>query len=224
MKKLEPKLVQLIFRKIRVYLLVFVVFLVFISIGLVLILQRTKQTTLEIEKIKRLSIVDLNSIDREAVTVLSGRATELASFLPDEFNLYQVIALIEQIAIKTRFNIQSYDLKYVDVKPDSLQQQSLSLVGSGTLDQFMAFLREYKFITGKILTIDKVNLSGDKRILSNLQVNIYAYKPNITVDNQSIVRLDQIDLAIIDKVKKYYTSTKLLLENTDYSVKGNPFE
>ena len=204
-KQLSKKILNLIFRKVKSYLLVFVVFLFLIILAIFFILKKTNETKVQVEKLKQLSVVNVETIDSEAMAILSSSANELASFLPDEFNLYQVIALIEQIAVKTRFNIQSYALSYVEVKPDTLQQQSLALTGSGTYDQFMAFLKEYKFVTGKALTIDSVNLSGSKRILSDLKVNIYAYKPNITVDNQAIVALDKTDKLITEKIKKYYT-------------------
>ena len=223
-KQLSKKILNLIFRKVKSYLLVFVVFLFLIILAIFFILKKTNETKVQVEKLKQLSVVNVETIDSEAMAILSSSANELASFLPDEFNLYQVIALIEQIAVKTRFNIQSYALSYVEVKPDTLQQQSLALTGSGTYDQFMAFLKEYKFVTGKALTIDSVNLSGSKRILSDLKVNIYAYKPNITVDNQAIVALDKTDKLITEKIKKYYTVLKTSPDNTDYSSKENPFE
>ena len=223
-KQPSKKILKLIFRKVKTYLLVFVVFLFLIILAIFFILKKTNETKLQVEKLKQLSVVNVETIDSEAMAVLSDSANELASFLPDEFNLYQVIALIEQIAVKTRFNIQSYALSYVEVKPDTLQQQSLALTGSGTYDQFMAFLKEYKFVTGKALTIDTVNLSGSKRILSNLKVNIYAYKPNITVDNQAIVALDKTDKLITEKINKYYTVLKTSPDNIDYSSKKNPFE
>lgn len=224
MKTPDFKLLKILSRKLRNYVVVFFIFLLLSVLAFIWILNKTSQTQLQIEKLKQASLVDIESVDHQTVVTLAEKTPILASFLPDEFNLYHVIALIEQIGVKTRFNIESYSLKYVEVKPESLERQSLELIGSGTFDQFMAFLKEYKFITGKLLTIDSVNLSGDKRVLTNLSINIYAFKPEINIENQKIPALDQIDKQILDKVEQFYVVSKQLPQETQYKLKTNPFE
>ena len=188
------------------------------------IINKTNQTITEINKLKALSLVNLDKVDHQTVLTMSSNATRLASFLPDEFNYYQVINLVDQIARKTRFSIQSYDIKHKEVLPDTLEIQSLNLVGTGTLEQFMAFLKAYKFIAGKLLTIDTVNLSGEKRVLTNLEIDIYAYKPIIALQNEPIRPLDKTDELILEQIRSYYTSSGSIDIGEDYLNKGNPFE
>jgi len=151
MSKPKSELIKLIIKKLRYYFLALIVFIILMILATLWLINKINQTKIEIEKLQSLSLVNLDQVDHEAVLELSANASKLGTFLPDEFNYYQVIGLIDQISKKTRFSIQSYDLKYHEIQPDSLELQSLNLVGTGTLEQFMAFLKEYKSITGKLL-------------------------------------------------------------------------
>ncbi|OGK66299.1 hypothetical protein A2313_03685 [Candidatus Roizmanbacteria bacterium RIFOXYB2_FULL_41_10] len=224
MSKPKSELIKLIIKKLRYYFLALIVFIILMILATLWLINKINQTKIEIEKLQSLSLVNLDQVDHEAVLELSANASKLGTFLPDEFNYYQVIGLIDQISKKTRFSIQSYDLKYHEIQPDSLELQSLNLVGTGTLEQFMAFLKEYKSITGKLLTIDSVNLSGEKRVLTNLEVNIYAYKPNIELQNEPIRPLDKTDQLILEQIKRYYTPIESTEVGEDYENKGNPFD
>lgn len=224
MKRPNFKIVKLVVRKLRSYFIVFFSFIFILTIATFWIVSKIKETQAEVVKLQALSLVDLDAVDHETVLLLSKEASKLSFFLPDEFDLYQVIALINQIAQKTKFTIQSYNLQYEPVVPNTMQQQSLNLTGSGTIEQFMAFIEEYKFITGKLLTIDSINLSGSRRVLSNLLVNIYAFKPDISLQNEPIRPLDETDKLILKKINQYYTFRKELKEEEDYQNKENPFQ
>lgn len=223
MKKLNYQILKLTLKRLRIYLMAFIIFVIMFILATVWLLGKINDSQIEVEKLKRLSLVNLDEVDHETVVQLTREAAKLASFLPDEFDLYQVNALTDQIARKTQFSIQSYSLKALEIPDNKLSVQPLNLVGTGTLEQLMTFIEEYKFITGKIITIDSVNLSGSRRVLSNLAVNIYAYKPTISVKNEPIRRLDEIDRYILKQVQKYYEAPKKELLNIEYSTKQNPF-
>ncbi len=223
MKKLNYHILKLTLNKLRIYFMAFITFVILFIFATVWLLGKINDSQIEVEKLKRLSLVNLDEVDHETVVQLTREAAKLASFLPDEFDLYQVNALTNQIARKTQFSIQSYSLKALEIPDNKLSVQPLNLVGTGTLEQLMTFIEEYKFITGKIITIDSVNLSGSRRVLSNLAVNIYAYKPTISVKNEPIRRLDEIDRYILKQVQKYYEAPKKELLNIEYSTKQNPF-
>lgn len=223
MKKPDYRILKLTLKRLRYYFAVFVVFIGLLIFATIWLFGKINETISEIGRLKRLSLVNLEEVDHEAVLQLTKDAAKLGSFLPDEFDLYQVNALTDQIAKKTKFSIQSYSLKATEVPEDKLATQPLNLVGTGTLEQLMAFIEEYKFITGRIITIDSVNLSGDRRVLSNLAVNIYAYKPIIAVQNEPIRKLDEVDQYILKQIQKYYEAPKKEILDTEYSTKENPF-
>lgn len=223
MKKLNYRLVKLTLLRLRYFLSAFFLF-VFIVLGATFwLFGKIRQTETEITKLKSLSLVNLDAINHESVMQLSQDAPLLASFLPDKFELFQVSALTDAIAQKTNFSIQSYSLKALDIPTDKLTPQSLNLVGVGTQEQLLAFIQQYKFITGKLVTIDSVNLSGNQRVLSNLAVNVYAYKPTISVRNESIRKLDSTDKYILQQIRKYHLTQKKAELDSGYPPKDNPF-
>jgi hypothetical protein len=223
MKNLNSKIIKRIFVKIRHYFLAFAVFLVVIVVATFWLVGKVNQTKIEIDKLKSLSVANLDQIDHQSVVTLSTEATKIASFLPDKPNLYQIISLIDQLASETRFTIQSYGLSHTEAKLDSMQKQSLKLVGVGTIEQFMDFLENYKFVTGKLLSVDSVDLTGDKRVLSNLTVNTYTFEPEVGVNNESIRALDKTDNHILKQIKKYYRGVRKVETDTKYESKDNPF-
>jgi hypothetical protein len=224
MKKFNYLIVRSVLRRLKYYLIAFAAFLLIFFIATAWLINKIKSTEAEVAKLKQLSFINLNQVDHQTVLELEKDAVKLSSFLPDELNVYQVIDLIEEIARKTKFTIQSYSLHESDVEANRLHTQPLSLTGSGTIEQLMSFIEEYKFITGKIITIDSVNLSGGTRVLSNLVVNIYAYKPEITVASESIRSLDKTDQLILKKIRKYYRPYKKIVPDTKYEKKENPFK
>lgn len=223
MKKPDYRILKLTLRRLQYYFIVFGVFIFLLILATIWLFGKISESKAEIAKLKELSLVNLEEVNHESVLQLTTDATKLANFLPDEFDMYQVIALTDQIAKKTRFTIQSYSLQSVEVSEGKIQSQALNLVGTGTIEQLMAFVEEYKFITGKIVTIDSLNLTGDKRILSNLAVNIYAYKPVISLENEPIRVLDETDKYILSQVRKYYMAKQSIILDTDYENKENPF-
>lgn len=223
MKKINQRILKLTLLKLRYYFAVFFVFILLLLLATIWLFGKIKEAKTEVARLKELSLVDLEEVDHEAVLQLTTDASKLAAFLPDSFDLYQVIAFTDQIAKKTRFNIHSYSLSSVEATEGRLQNQALNLVGSGTLEQLMAFVEEYKFITGQIVTIDSLNLSGDKRILSNLAVNIYAYKPAIAMNSEPIRPLDETDRYILKQIRKYYVAPQSVILDTKYDSKDNPF-
>ena len=223
MKKNNQKILKITIFKLKNYFLIFMAFLVLFGLATFWLISKIKQTEAEVVSLKANLVPQAEAVNKDTMLLLENRASEFASFLPDEFNLYQVIGLIEQIGKKTKFTIQSYKLDYVEGTVNQLQHQSLSIQGSGTLDQFMAFLKEYKFITGKLLTIDSVNLSGGKRLLSDLQINIYAYKPEIVIHGETIGALGNIDRFIVSKLDKYHVAATEVIPDTSYTNKEDPF-
>jgi len=224
MKKHNFKILKRTFLKIKRFFIVFTVFLLMIILSSFWLVGKISSVKEKIAELENLSVVDIKDVSPETVKILSENAVVLSSFLPDEPNLYQIIKLIDQLASETRFVIHSYDLKHLEAKPDTLQKQSLKLVGSGTIEEFMMFLKQYKFITGKLLTVDDVNLTGSKRVLSNLSVNIYTFDPDIGVENESVRILDKTDIYILKQINKFYRSSSKKTDiKADYKSKEDPF-
>lgn len=149
----------------------------------------------------------------------------LKRFLPDDFDIYTIINVIENITFRTKFTVESYSLSTQETKEGIQSDKKIVLTGSGTYQQFLDFIRQYKYITGQAVSIDSVSLNGKTTVISNLTLTLFAFKPKINLASIEIVApMDKIDRDILGLVKRYTTIPKVVSITASYESKGNPFE
>lgn len=149
----------------------------------------------------------------------------LKRFLPDDFDIYTIINVIENITSRTKFTVESYSLSTQETKEGIQSDKKVVLTGSGTYQQFLDFIRQYKYITGQAVSIDSVSLNGKTTVISNLTLTLFAFKPKINLASIEVVApMDKIDRDLLGLVKRYTTIPKVVNITSSYESKGNPFE
>lgn len=149
----------------------------------------------------------------------------LKRFLPDDFDLYTIINVIDNITSRTKFTVESYGLSTQETAEGVQADKKIVLIGSGTFQQFLDFIRQYKFITGQAISIGSVSLNGKSSVISSLTLTLFAFKPKINLATIEVVTpMDKIDRELLSLVKKYTTIPRTLVISPKYESKSNPFE
>ncbi len=225
MKKVDVKLVKFVWIRLRpLMMLLFVVTLV-VALGVIWTLKKRQAVMDEIKILAPTINISGQNINTAAIFKVNENTSLLTGFLPDRFNVFRTLNLIERIGDQTGFNVDSFILSFqnLDVK-DKLQTKQLQIAGSGTPQAFLAFLKEYKYITGQIITIDNVNLIGTNNLITNLSLNIYAYDPNIDLNENVRSNLDSIDDKILEKIRENVDVGDSEAISDDYESKEDPFK
>jgi hypothetical protein len=225
MKKLDTRLVKFIWKKLNKILIIAVFAILPTIFGLIWITKQKIEVSNEVKELENKIVSEVKISDTGLVYRMAEKSKYLKEFLPDEFEIFETLTLIEKISKRTNFKVESFSLERFDTSPDLLQTRKLNISGSGSVDSFMAFLKEYKYITGQIVSIDSVNLVGNLDVISDLSLNVFAYKPSIgdgmNNDTSSISQTDSKLLDIIEENTELKTSVNL---DDRFNNKVNPFE
>lgn len=219
----NSRLVKFIYRKFKNILFIILIVVVVYCLSLLWIIKKIHNLKNEVQ-LANTRVANKNiTVNPNTVELINDNVVKLKQFLPDELNVLQTIQLIEQIGSKTKFKIEQYSIKYSETGVGSLVMKPLELAGSGTMEQFLSFIKQYKYITGQILSVDTVSIVGRERVLSNLSVNVYVYTPSIDLASE-VRALDEVDQAILEKIRMYVTSKKTFELEDDYTSAENPFK
>lgn len=148
----------------------------------------------------------------------------LQSFLPNQFDLLSIISVIETISTKTKFKINSFSIEESPTVPGVVNQKKIDIKGIGTFAEFLNFIKEYKYISGKLLSLDTVNLSGAEEVVSSLSINLYAQDPKIDPSQLPPNQIDPLDEKILQLIEDNIVSQKAQELDDTFSEKGNPFQ
>lgn len=152
--------------------------------------------------------------------------SKISSFLPNVSELFNTLSIIENISKRTGFKIESYTLNSQTEVEGVEQKQNILIKGAGSQDQFMNFLKEYKFITGQAVTIDTLNLSSKDKVVSSLSLNFFSYKPKVNLqDLPDVIEVDEELKQYLKQIDKYAFDFEAIDKkvNLNYSKKKNPF-
>jgi hypothetical protein len=222
--QIDFKLIKFVFKKLRGLIVASVFVASIVIIFIIWSLEKRQKLVVELKNLTTQEAEALRHIDTSALPILEKNAGNIEAYLPDNFDLFATLNLIERISERTNFKVDSFTLSFPASVPTALEKKQLQISGSGTLAQFMAFLKEYKLITGQIVSIDSVNLSGKNKVLTSLNINIYAYKPDGIAANIDNLQLDDIDKQVLDKISRYSDAPDEQAEvKADYEINGNPF-
>jgi len=224
MTKHKTQLLSFLFKKLKNIIILSGFILIVFIVGIVWITNKANSLDQQISELEQKNTTTNTSVDPNSLSLFDDKSEIIANFMPDSFNVWQMVKLIDVLEERTKFTIGSYNLREETDELDVLQKQSLQLDGSGTLTEFFAFLKEYKYITGQIITIDSVNLVGNEEVFTKLSVNTYAYNPDIDLTVDGVEALEKQDRKILDKLKKFNYQRKKLVIEDDYEAAENPFE
>ncbi len=148
----------------------------------------------------------------------------LASLVPETEDFFSIIYAIEEVSKSSQFNITDYT---IDVGKSNAERLTLSVEGKGDTNSFLAFLKDYQFAGGRLITIDKIQYGGltvgNTRIALNFYSKRFAFNETVQVPQLSIEEIAKLE-AIRQKVKLQFSSTGYQSVSTEYELKKNPFE
>lgn len=142
--------------------------------------------------------------------------------IPNTEDFFSIIYSLETLSKKTGFNISSYK---VNLKKNTKNKISISILGTGNQEYFMNFLKSYNFAGGRFITIDNIELTPQFSGLIKLDVSFYT-KSSVDIKNAPLV-LNQKAFDELSKIKNKINFQ--LMENqepeidTNYTKKSNPF-
>jgi hypothetical protein len=181
---------------------------------------KINDTTQKLTKIKTSYAISTNLIQE-----LQGKELILNNFMPSNFDLLVALSTIEEIGSRTDFHIQTVSIGAEKSIEGVLFSKKVSIAASGSFDAFLGFLKNYKVITGQAISMGSVSLSGKEKVLSDLSITMYAYKPKIDINAlPDLANLTKQERDIITAISSYVkTSTNQSVED-DYTSKKDPFQ
>lgn len=145
----------------------------------------------------------------------------LSALVPETEDFFSIVATLEKLSASTNFIITSYSLNLKESTKDKL---SITINGQGNADTFLAFLKEYNFGGGRLMTVDTIRFSSRTFSGVELQANFYNQKTKAQVEAalQPLSAADkQLIKQIYDKISMNVKQEEV--DSQDYSVKSNPF-
>lgn len=143
----------------------------------------------------------------------------LTQLIPNEEDFFSIIFALEEISKKTNFLIIGY---LVNLKLTTPEKLSLTIEGHGDQNTFFNFLKDYRFIGGRLITIDKIDYKTTGFISIKLNINFYSGKE--TQANAFLpAKLSEADKKLIKDILNKIEYQIKPEEDLSYPVKSNPF-
>jgi len=142
----------------------------------------------------------------------------LNRLIPFEEDYFSIIIALEKISQKTGFIITSYSMNLQKSNPQKL---SLTVSGIGDRQSFLEFIKNYRFIGGRLITVDNIKFSETASDKTEIALNFYNQdkKKNLP----SLFLLTQKDK---EQLKEILSKTEIVMQeekDTQYETKTNPF-
>ncbi len=152
---------------------------------------------------------------------IDGYNQLLAQLIPDTEDFFTITYAIEKISQQSGFIVTGYT---INISETSREKYSLIVEGQGNPNALLAFLKDYQFSGGRLVTNEKVEFSTEDTEKIKLSLNFYSKPINKTVT--STTQITPIDLQLMEKVK---AKTMVVFKapdtgaSEDYKTKTNPF-
>ncbi len=140
--------------------------------------------------------------------------------IPNEEDYFSVIAAFEKISQDTNFLIINYS---INLKSSTKDKLSLTIEGKGDQDAFFKFLKDYRYIGKRLITIDKIDYRSTGFLEVSLIVNFYSGKNNNMLTTASKLTDEEKKLIQTIKEKVSLEETTEEASSSSYSTKSNPF-
>ncbi len=116
--------------------------------------------------------------------------------LPQEQNIFSIIAAVERLSTETNFNIINYE---ISPPAEESSQFTLRVIGQGQSSRFLQFLRKYNFGSGRLITARKINYQEDAEIQA-VDLTFYSQPFEPRQDPLKITLPSQQDLEYIENI------------------------
>lgn len=121
----------------------------------------------------------------------------LNEMIPNEESYFKVIAAFEKLGAKTGVNIQSYSINLDDTTEEKL---SLELTVSGSRENVEQMLRDYKFVSGRLITNEEMMVTFEDGASTTFTVNLI-HRPFVSSDSQVTDTITQKDVDFLEDIR-----------------------
>ncbi len=121
----------------------------------------------------------------------------LNELIPNEESYFKVIAAFEKLGAKTGVNIQSYSINLDDTTEEKL---SLELTVSGTRENVEQLLRDYKYVSGRLITNEEMTVTFEDGAATSFTVNLI-HRPFVSSDSQVTDTITQEDVDFLEDIQ-----------------------
>lgn len=176
----------------------------------------------EVNNLKLRVTVLQSTLDQTQIDI-EGDVQLLNQLIPDIENYFSIITALEQISGSTGFNIASFNVPFKATG----EVLTINIVGEGDQNAFIKFLQNYNFASGRLITIDKIEL-GKSSGSFNLNLNFY----NRSVKSISDRKVDAKLLKTMEELMSIKNKVNFVVKdqgkieeelNVNYDRKANPF-
>lgn len=143
----------------------------------------------------------------------------LTQLLPNEEDFFTVISALEKISKDTNFLMTSYAINLKATKKDQL---ALTVEGQGDDQAFFNFLKDYRYLGGRLITLDKIDYKTTGFAQIRLNINFYSGMEKASA-NETAKQLSSKDKKLISEIMSKVKINLVEDEATSYPTKANPF-
>lgn len=160
--------------------------------------------------------IEKEGIDIDNMNIL------MSALVPETEDYFSIILALENLSQKSGFIIQAYTL---NISQSTKEKLSITIEGTGDQTAFLAFLKDYTYSGGRLITVDKIDYLSQGFFQIKLAVNFYSGKG--TPVSPSAINITDADRELLTNIQKKVSIDILpadnVVENTNYDTKTNPF-
>lgn len=177
---------------------------------------KTRESLIELTKNLKKRNIDVELINQY-----------LNSLIPNNEDFFLIITALENLSHETGFIIINYDLSLINT---NRKRVSVAITGIGDMKTFLEFLKKYRFNSGRLITIDKIDYSPEDLTRSSTnekKLYLTFYSQQKQPNNISLNTINDNDkkliLEILSKtkiIKKELNSNKEI----EFPIREDPFQ
>ncbi|MBI1863342.1 hypothetical protein HYS00_04470 [Candidatus Microgenomates bacterium] len=142
---------------------------------------RIKTARIDIENLSSRRAT-LKSVNGESSDNLDQDLEIMTALIPDSEDYFSIINALETLSNQSGFKIDSYTINLLASTSNRL---SLTVIGNGNSDAFLAFLKNYQLGGGRLITAENIGLDPQQTGSIRLDLNFYNKKVSTTVASDS---------------------------------------
>lgn len=204
--------------------LVLIIFLFFFSISYFFnqktLLQQKKETIInEIATLenKKNIILTAKNIQNQNLS-FDELNKALNTLLPNNEDYFSIIFALEKISQETGFQVIGYE---INLKKSTDNKLAITITGIGDRNSFMNFIKNYRFIGNRLITIDNINFTEGGMNQTKIDLNFYH---SVNKNLASYYQINEKDKQLL---KEILEKTNILINEEsspeNYETKDNPF-
>lgn len=166
----------------------------------------------------------IEAVSEQGVVDLKSDVATLQSLVPDAENYFSLIDAIERLSVETGLLITTYSIPFRAESPEKL---TITVGATGDQETFINFLKNYNFASGRLITIDKVEIGPNTANSFNLNLTFYHKRAGETKAQDANLQ------NVVNKLNALKSKIKVVFKNQelpssgkieiDYPTKSNPF-